>query len=206
MMKTRAPVVNQISAIKALARLSPRSDAIPRDYHLNIVLVYEDERTHRWSREVLARMREVAGEQSVRSTCWNIADFKESGVLAGAVSMAMKADIIVAAFCETKKMRLPFYIWVESWLPHHVKRPGALVALVGECEENVGEPGTVGSYLRAVARQAHLDFLIEKRALCGNRQSGPHKNHSPRPRQSRKLLSCSSIWGTATRDFLVPDS
>jgi len=28
--------------------------------------------------------------------------------------MAMKADIIVAAFAETKKMRLPFYIW---WSP-----------------------------------------------------------------------------------------
>jgi hypothetical protein len=132
---------------------------------LNIVLVYEDERTHRWSREVLARVREIAGDRSVRSTCWNIADFKESGVLAGAVSMAMKADIIVAAICDTKKMRLPFYMWVESWLPNRVQRLGALVALVGECEENAGETGTVGSYLHAVARQGHLDFLIEKRKL-----------------------------------------
>ena len=158
--------MNQIPVLKELARLAPRQGGFPRaDYHLNIVLVYEDERTHRWSREVLARVREVAGEQSVRSTCWNIADFKESGVLAGAASMAMKADIIVAAFCETKKMRLPFYIWVESWLPNRVLRPGALVALVGECEENPGEADTVGGYLRAVARQAQLDFLIEKRKL-----------------------------------------
>jgi hypothetical protein len=165
MMKTRAAVVNQIPVIRELARLTPRSDAFPRDYHLNIVLVYEDERTHRWSREVLARVREVAGDQSVRSTCWNIADFKGSGVLAGAVSMAMKADIIVTAICETKKMRLPFYMWVESWLPNRVQRVGALVALVGECEENAGETGTVGSYLRAVARKGHLDFLLEKRKL-----------------------------------------
>src|SRR5437763_1533945 len=145
-MKTRANVVNQIPVIKELARVSARPEASPSaDYHLNIVLVHEDERTHRWSREVLARVREVAGDQSVRSTCWNIADFSQSGVLAGAVSMALKADIIVAAVCETKKMRLPFHVWVEAWLPNRLQRPGALVALVGECEENGDDAGTISS-------------------------------------------------------------
>jgi hypothetical protein len=51
-------------------------------------------------------------------------------VLAGAVSKAMRADVIMVAIRATEGFPLPFYVWVGSWLPHRLRGKGELVALV----------------------------------------------------------------------------
>ena len=54
----------------------------------------------------------------------------DPAVLAGAVSKAMRADVIMVAIRATEGFPLPFYVWVGSWLPHRLRGKGELVALV----------------------------------------------------------------------------
>ena len=161
----------------------PENGSARPKYTLNVVLVYEDTATHEWAREVHARVSQVAGGESVRSTWWNVGDFNQPGVLAGAVSTAMRADVVVIAIRETEEMRLPFYVWVRSWLPNRSKRKGALVALIGVNGAKERETGGVSDYLRAAATTGHLDFLMEKRLLPGGSRPGA------REKTSRRLLS-----------------
>jgi hypothetical protein len=154
------PVMKQIARLTA-----PENGAERSRYRLNVVVVYEDAATHEWGREVLGRVRNLAGEESVYCTWWNVADFSEPAVLAGAVSTAIRADVIVAAVREAEQMRLPFYVWVESWLPNRAARAGALVALIGQGDEEGGQPDKTSSYFQAIAREGRLDCLIERRKL-----------------------------------------
>src|SRR5262249_34416018 len=108
--------------------------AIPANgsgYSLNIVFLYQDGPTRKWAKEVYERVTHVAGPETARATWWRISDLSEPGVLAGAVSTTMRADVIVVAVRTGEGLPLPFYVWVNAWLPHRAAQTGALVALLG---------------------------------------------------------------------------
>jgi hypothetical protein len=93
----------------------------------------------------------------------------QPAVLAGAISTALRADVLMVAIRATEGFPLPFYVWVDSWLPHRSPGKAALVALI-TLPERPSLPIDRGrEYLRAVARQGRLDFLLEERRLpCGS--------------------------------------
>src|SRR5205823_14046115 len=103
-----------------------------------------------------------AGAGKGRATWWKIGELNQPGVLAGAVSMAMRAKLIVVATRGAEGLPLPFYVWVNGWLPHRFSAAGALVALLGTPEEPGCQPGRVKDYLRAAARLGRLDFLMQE--------------------------------------------
>ena len=78
---------------------------------------------------IKATLPMLAGKKSVSTTWWNLNELSQPAVLAGAVSKAMRADVIVVATRATEGFPLPFYIWVSSWLPHYLPGKGTLVAL-----------------------------------------------------------------------------
>jgi hypothetical protein len=132
---------------------------------LNISVVYEDAPTRAWAAEVCERVAALTGKDALHSTWWKLSDLVEPAVLAGAVSTALRADVIVVAIRAAEGFPLPFYVWVDSWLPYHPQGTAALVALI-----TLPDPPTVRldrarTYLRAVARQGRLDFLLEERKL-----------------------------------------
>jgi hypothetical protein len=137
--------------------------AAHRDEPLEAALVYEDSSTRQWTSEVYARLERLAGEQSVRSTSWNVGDFCHAGVLAGAVSKAMRAELIVVALRASEGLPLPFYFWVNAWLPHHLSGTGLLLGLLGATAPRQPEAGRVREYLRNVAHQGRLKFLLQER-------------------------------------------
>src|SRR6516162_2815851 len=100
-------------------------------YTLSIVFVYQDSQTRKWAKEVYERVAKIAGQETARATRWRMSDLSEPGVLAGAVSTAMRADVIVVAVRTGEGLPLPFYVWVNAWLPHRGPQMGALVALLG---------------------------------------------------------------------------
>jgi len=134
-------------------------------YSLNVVFVYQDSQTRKWAKEVYERVSKLAGSESARATWWRMSDLSEPGVLAGAVSTAMRADVIVVAVRTGEGLPLPFYVWVNSWLPHRGPQTGALVALFGESRNRSPHVDRVREYLQMVARQSKLDFLPETREL-----------------------------------------
>jgi hypothetical protein len=146
------------AALADLTVGSPRPERIA-----SATLVYHDSQTHAWAREAYERIRRLAGENTMRATWWKISDLIEPGVLAGAVSTAMRADVIVVAIHAEEALPVPFRVWVDTWLPNRLRAGGRLVALIGGAAQANAESNRVREYLRAVARQGRMEFRLEER-------------------------------------------
>lgn len=133
------------------------------EYELNATIIYDDTQTRDWAGDVYQRVGSVAGQKAVRGTWWKLSDLAEPGVLAGAVSTAMRSDLIVVAVQSSEGLPLPFYFWVNSWLPHRVKGGGALIALLGAPFPRNAESGRLQKFLRTVARRARMDLMVAER-------------------------------------------
>src|SRR5271170_7930211 len=145
------------SVSKKLINLNKLPLPAAEDGHkLKIALLYQDSETRKWAREVSERVAKTAGPETVQATWWNISELCEPGVLAAAVSTAMRADVIVIARDAAQRVSYPFYVWVESWLPHRHEAAGALVALIGSSAPAKARTEQACEYLRAMARAAHL--------------------------------------------------
>ena len=127
---------------------------------LNVTCLYEDGVTHKRAMELCDQVERLAGKDAVRKTWWKVGDLAHAGVLAGAVSKAMRAEFIVVALHAVEGQPLPFYVWVNSWWPHHQADTGALVALLGAPDRANPHSGRLRKYLRAVARQGRMEFLL----------------------------------------------
>ena len=174
-----------MSRLEKLIALSTK-DTAP----LNVALIYEDAPTREWARETFERVSKVAGEQGIRPTWWNLENLGNPGVLAAAVSTAMRADVIVLAARAGEGMPLAFYAWINAWLPNRFHSGGVLVALLGKTQRSSARPVRVGEYLREVARQGRMSFMLETRKLvveangvnghghlnCGNGYSYANRN------------------------------
>lgn len=148
-----------LTRLEKLIAISPNGGA-----PLNVALIYDDAQTREWAREAYERVAKLAGKQGVRPTWWNLNDLGDPGVLAGAVSTAMRADAIVVAARAGEGMPLAFYTWINAWLPNRF-HSGVLAALLGKTEHSSARRARVGEYLREVARQGRMHFLLETREL-----------------------------------------
>jgi hypothetical protein len=171
-------------------------DPEPEDYAVNLTVVYHDTRTRAWAREVYDRVTNVTGKEWVRATWWRISDLAEPGVLAGAVSVAMRAEVIVVAIDAADGLPFPFHVWVDTWLPHRKQAAGCLFALIGTSEQATGAPGRVREYLREVARMGGFEFLLEERRLPAQPAASPRARSrapvsQPAIGEARTLVSAS---------------
>jgi hypothetical protein len=140
---------------------------------LNIIVVYEDAGASRWARETCDQIFGGTGKPSVSTTWWKLSELSQPAVLAGAVSKAMRADVIVVAIRTTEGFPLPFYVWVSSWLPHRLRGAGTLVGLIAAPERRSSHMNRAVEYLRAVARKARMRCLIRERNAIGETASAP---------------------------------
>jgi hypothetical protein len=145
------------------------------EYALSLAVWYHDEPTLSWAGEVYQRVRQLAGKGAVRSTWWNINSMNEPGIMAGAVSAAAAADVMVIATRAARELPLAFYAWADAWLPRRQEGLGALVALIGQPGEPSTHSAAAEAFLRAMARRARLDFLVEKRKLPLEALEAPHE-------------------------------
>jgi hypothetical protein len=169
------PAVSE-SATRRDALSIPSSGA---GYALTLTLLYQDAQTRKWAREVHERVASLAGTEAIRATWWKMSNLSEPGVLAGAVSTAMQADVIVVSVNANEGLPLPFYVWVNAWLPHRLQVTGALVALLGMPQQTSPQCIIVREHLRAVAKQSRMDFLLDERKLVVE---------SPRPLRDEELV------------------
>ena len=149
-----------ITRLEKLIPISPKGGS-----PLNVALIYEDAQTREWAREAYDRVAKLAGKQGVRPTWWNLNNLGDPGVLAAAVSTAMRADVIIVAARAGEGMPLSFYAWINAWLPNRYYGGGVIAALLGKTDRPSGRPARLGEYLREVARQGRMNFLLEARKL-----------------------------------------
>ena len=134
---------------------------------LAFTVIYQDEVTRQWGQEVCERVAGVVGTAAMNIRWWKLEDLGQPAVLAGAVSTALRADVLMVAIRASEVFPLPFYVWVNSWLPHRPAGKAALVALISLPERPSLALDRGREYLRAVARQGRLDFVLEERRLPG---------------------------------------
>lgn len=159
-MTRKSDGANKIASLEKLVTGMPAAQCA-----MNITVVYQESQTHKWASEVYQTMETMLGTEAVRGTWWKLTDFNQPGVLAGAVSKAMRSDMIIVSVRSSEGLPLPFYYWVNSWLPHRVGGVGALVALLGAPIPRNSESGRLRKFLRTVARRARMDFLVAERAF-----------------------------------------
>ncbi len=155
---------------------------------VNLVMIYEDDETREWTKQIHDRVLKLAGEQGVRPTWWRLHNLEEPGVLAAAVSTAMRADVVVVAVRAMEGLPLSFYTWASSWTNHRLQINGALVGLLGTQRNVNGRASRVGDYLRTVARQARLDFILEQRWVQNGAQSLVNGAHRSNVRERKMAL------------------
>jgi len=127
---------------------------------MNVTALYDDSPNRCSATDVYQRVQELVGVESVRSTWWKLSDLRQPGVLAGAVSKAIRSDMIIVAVRASEGLPLPFYFWINAWLPHRPHGLGALVAILGVPDPRQAEAGRLKKYLRVVARRARMDLLV----------------------------------------------
>lgn len=150
----------RITPVEGAARAGARGSC-----PLEVTVVYEDSASRRWACQFCDRVVELVGRDAVRSAWWKLGDLGEPAVLAGAVSTALRADVIIVTVRAAEGLPLPFYVWVDSWLPHHAPGTAALVALIAMPDNPGSQLDRASQYLRTVARQGRMDFHIEERKL-----------------------------------------
>jgi len=132
---------------------------------LSVAILYQDGPTKLWARQLCERVTRIVGQDGFRATWWKMSDLTEPGVLAGAVSMAIRADVLVVALHASQDLPLAFYVWAEAWMPHRLAAAGSLLALIDLPDQPSSQSDRAREYLHAIAQQARLDFLVEERKL-----------------------------------------
>lgn len=127
----------------------------------NVMVVYQDPETRNWANTVCPQSNGTPH----RATWWNLNDLAEPGVLAGAVSTAIRADIIIVAVLKGTGLPLPFYVWVNSWLPHRHLTEGKLVRLLGITPSSKKSADSSQAYFRELARRGHFCLEEKERLL-----------------------------------------
>jgi hypothetical protein len=136
----------------------------------NIVFVYQDNECHGWAKAISEKIIRLTGGQCQRTSWWKISDLTAPGILAGAVSSALRADLIVVA-SQSEGLPLPFYVWVNLWWPNRSEAPGALLAITGVGVQKLSRADRIGDYLRVVAEQAHMNFLLVEKQTAFARKN-----------------------------------
>ena len=176
-MKTRL-ISQTIARLKKL--LASLSES---DQRLHAMFFYEDTPTQMWATEIFEQAKECVSPTALQATWWKLDDLTQPGVLAGAVSKAMRADIVVVATHASEGLPLPFYFWVNAWLPHHPQRRGVLVGLLGVAEKRNRYAGRLRKYFRVAARHAQLKLLLEEcrmpEPITGEFPSPPNRSNLP---------------------------
>ena len=139
----------------ARGQLSASTSWPERYKELSVMCLYEDDATQKRASATCATV--VNGTPVARRTAWKLADLREPGVLAGAVHTAMRADVIVVSLTRGHGLPLPFYVWVNAWLPYRNISGGRLVVLVGQADTSSHAEHVV-QYLKQAASQANMDF------------------------------------------------
>jgi hypothetical protein len=139
-------------------------------YELSIVGVYQDSLTQSWGMPLCELAEQLAGEDRVQTTWYDVHALCDLGVLLDAVRAALVADVIVVSVYAADELPPGLYVWIDAWLPRRIAREGSLTALIGADEPQAAPSVHTREYLQAVARKAQLDFipLFESRRQRGN--------------------------------------
>ncbi len=132
---------------------------------LQVVVLYADLVTRRWTKELWSRVGHLTGSGGICRKVWRMSDLARDEAFAAAVRAATRAHVLVISFRDEGELPSRLCEWFEAWVPHRTACGGAMVALIGVQAHSGAEAGHAYSYLESVARRAGMDFLPHERRL-----------------------------------------
>jgi hypothetical protein len=110
--------------MKAIELLPDEVPVAPTEseYALNIVGVYQEPLTQSWGVPVHRLATQVAGEDRIRNTWFDVHSLNNIGVLLDAVRAALVADVIAISVYAADELPLGLYVWIDAWLPRRNSR------------------------------------------------------------------------------------
>jgi hypothetical protein len=134
------------------------ASAAPRPRNFKVVVAFDDSAASSPALKTCDYVIQQLGDGiQVRR---KIVDFNQDTTpqrRAAAARDAAKADMVIVATREDKKLPRPMEEWVDEWAANRSADEGALVAILNRSANNDGSG--VRDRLANVARQAHMDFF-----------------------------------------------
>lgn len=129
---------------------------------LRVVVVYQDTRTWAWAAELCSRVTQGLGADAASIEAWAVDELGWPQVFPRAVSRATNADAVIVSLHATEPVTPGLRTWIDTWVPQRDRPGGVLIALIG-LSGHTGRPSDrPQEYLRAVARQGRLEFLLHE--------------------------------------------
>lgn len=139
------------------------STASPEHGHaLNVVVVHQDVLDQARAMGLWDRVTRLVGADAVRSASWSVHELSDPAILRQATSAAIHAEVIVVSVPAAGELSPDLCAWIDAWLTQRRRGGGALMALVGISSQPVFPSDKVQEHLRAVARRARMDFLLQE--------------------------------------------
>jgi predicted RNA binding protein YcfA (HicA-like mRNA interferase family) len=145
--------------LQKIARSSTDAAASPG---LRVVVVYQDKRTWAWAAELYSRVTQGLGADAAAIEAWGLEELGWPQVFPHAVLRATNADAVIVSLHATEPIPPGLRTWIDAWVPRRGRPGGVLIALIG-LSGHTGRPSDrPQEYLRAVARQGRLEFLLHE--------------------------------------------
>lgn len=147
--KSAEPLL-QIETREVLPAATPETP-----FGLGVAVIYQDHQSREWVSELCNRVARLIGAQAFRP-----------GAFQETVTAASGADVIIVSLQAVPPLDPRFRAWVDAWSRERRRADGTLIALAGV----PGRPGApsehVQEYLRVVAWEARLEFLLREYTIA----------------------------------------
>jgi len=127
------------------------------------------------------------GDLDFNFTWWSVRFLKDPEIAHLAEEASRQADLLLFSASEGLEPSAELKGWIEEWLAHRGDGEAALAVQVKKAK---GETTPLESYLNAVARRGHLDYLPLIVPEAGHGPSSPQRLFLSNP-----LSAESSHWG-----------
>ena len=126
------------------------------------MVVYEDAVAQQRAMALWERVARLVGAEAFRADSWGIDELNDPSVAQAATAATIRADTIVVSIRAAAKLSAHLCRWIDAWLPQRQPFDGTLIAVVGVAGQPIATSDHAQEYLRDVARQARMDFLLQE--------------------------------------------
>ena len=124
-----------------------------------LVATFEDSATGTRVRGFVQELASQLGRHcQIIEHIWLLSTLRSRELQEIAAEEAAAADLIVVSFHEAESLPDEVKGWIELWLQQRGIRKAVLLALLDSAYQQA--PGAIEAYLREVARQGDMEFLV----------------------------------------------
>ena len=138
---------------------------------LVLLAVFEDSVTGRRVKEFCQGLSRNLGQQcQIVEHVWLFSTFRLRELQEIAAEEASECDLIIISVHQTEGLPDEAKSWIDLWLGHKGTRQAVLLALLEPGYD--GANGATEAYLRGIARQGGMEFLVESKEESAPRWQG----------------------------------